>query len=51
VDLWVRAGHITANQFVADNTNAAKIFGLYPQKGALLPGSGADIVVWDLIGG
>lgn len=49
--LWtygVRAGKITANQFVALNsTNPAKIFGLYPRKGALLPGSDADIVVWD----
>ncbi len=49
--LWtygVRAGKLTANQFVALNsTNPAKIFGLYPQKGALLPGSDADIVIWD----
>jgi dihydropyrimidinase len=49
--LWtygVRAGRITANQFVALNsTNPARIFGLYPRKGALLPGSDADIVVWD----
>jgi dihydropyrimidinase len=49
--LWtygVRAGHITPNQFVAlTSTNVAKIFGLYPRKGALLPGSDADIVVWD----
>lgn len=49
--LWtygVRAGRITPNQFVALNcTNPAKIFGMYPQKGTLLPGSDADIVIWD----
>lgn len=49
--LWtygVRAGHITPNQFVAYmSTNPAKIFGLYPHKGALVPGADADIVIWD----
>lgn len=29
------------------STGPAKLFGLYPKKGALLPGSDADITVWD----
>jgi dihydropyrimidinase len=49
--LWtegVRKGRITANQFVAYmSTNPARIFGLYPRKGALLPGADADIVIWN----
>ena len=44
----VNSGLISPSEFVATtSTNVAKIFGMYPQKGIILPGSDADIVIID----
>lgn len=44
----VAAGRMTWSRLAElTSTNPARIFGLYPRKGALLPGSDADVVVFD----
>jgi dihydropyrimidinase len=44
----VATGRLTLNQFVdACSTQAARIFGMYPKKGAIKIGSDADLVVYD----
>ena len=49
--LWhhgVRTGRLTPSEFVAvTSSNTAKIFNIFPKKGALIAGADADIVVWD----
>ena len=46
--LGVQEGRLSENQFVSVlSTNQARIYGAYPQKGALVPGADADVVLWD----
>jgi dihydropyrimidinase len=47
-DGGVRTGKISLNRFVElTSTSPAKIFGLFPRKGTVAPGSDADLVVFD----
>ena len=47
-DGGVNKGRISLNRFVElTSTSPAKIFGLFPRKGTIAPGSDADIVVFD----
>jgi dihydropyrimidinase len=44
----VKGGRIDLHQFVdTASTQTAKIFGLFPRKGTIQPGSDADLVVYD----
>lgn len=44
----VRSGRISLNRFVElTSTSSAKIFGLFPKKGTIAPGSDADLVIFD----
>jgi dihydropyrimidinase len=47
-EFGVRTGRISLNRMVELlATNPAKLFGLYPRKGTIAPGSDADIVIFD----
>ena len=47
-DGGVAAGRISLNRWVElTSTSPAKLFGLFPKKGTIAPGSDADIVIFD----
>jgi dihydropyrimidinase len=47
-DAGVNTGRLTPSEFVAiTSANCAKLFNLYPRKGAVVEGADADLVLWD----
>ena len=41
-------GRLSLNRFVEIvSTAPARLFGMYPKKGEIAPGSDADVVIWD----
>ena len=44
----VNSGKLSLNRFVElTSTTPARLFGMYPKKGEIAPGSDADLVLWD----
>jgi dihydropyrimidinase len=47
-DAGVNTGRLTPSEFVAvTSANTARLFNIYPQKGCIVPGADADLVLWD----
>ncbi|KAB1227517.1 Dihydropyrimidinase [Morella rubra] len=47
-DIMVEAGQISVTDYVRiTSTECARIFNIYPRKGAILPGSDADIIIFN----